>query len=135
MDQDAHTSFDTSADAAARVSAIRRRLPGQLVRDRVDSAAILYGPLYSLAEVRSRIAESLPRKIGFVRAAVLEPIDQYRGPIPDDALLKYDDAVQTGFFGKFFVATPTYCSDRQVDPWIVAEVQGTDRWAIIARWD
>ena len=25
--------------------------------------------------------------------------------------------------------------ERQVDPWIVAEVGGADRWAVIARWD
>src|SRR5205807_2641746 len=50
-------------------------------------------------------------------------------------LLKYDDAVQSGLFDKFWVATPTYYQERQVDPWIVAEVGGADRWAVIARWD
>jgi hypothetical protein len=69
-----------------------------------------------------------------VRGASLEPIEQYREPIPDEALLKFDDAVQRGIFSKFWVATPTYYQERQVDPWIVAEVEGTDRWAVIARW-
>ena len=65
----------------------------------------------------------------------LEPIEQYRGRIPDEALLKYDDALQRGVFSKFWVATPTYYQERQLDPWIVAEVGGGDRWAVIARWD
>lgn len=50
-------------------------------------------------------------------------------------MLKYDDAVQSGLFSRFWVATPTYYQERQVDPWIVAEVDGTDRWAVIVRWD
>jgi hypothetical protein len=66
---------------------------------------------------------------------VLEPIEHYRERIPDESLLKYDDAVRSGLFSKFWVATPTYYQERQVDPWIVAEVTGTDRWAVIARWD
>ena len=62
-------------------------------------------------------------------------IETYAAPIPDEVLLKYDDAARTGLFSKFWVATPTYYQERQVDPWIVAEVDGADRWAVIARWD
>ena len=91
--------------------------------------------LYTLAEVRQRVGEVLPRRLGYVRSAVLEPIESYRERIPDHALLKYDDAVQSGLFDKFWVATPTYYQERQVDPWIVAEVGGADCWAVIARWD
>jgi hypothetical protein len=97
-------------------------------------ALLDYGPLYSLAEIRQRVGEVLPRRLGYVRGASLEPIEQYREPIPDEALLKFDDAVQRGIFSKVWVATPTYYQERQVDPWIVAEVEGTDRWAVIARW-
>src|SRR5437879_5920556 len=67
--------------------------------------------------------------------AALELIESYRERIPEHALLKYDDAVQSGLFDKFWVATPTYYQERQVDPWIVAEVGGADRWAVIARWE
>jgi hypothetical protein len=125
----------TVTDPASRARAIRARLPGQLLRERQDMARLCYGPLYSLAEIRQRVGDVLPRRFGFVRGATLEPIEQYREPIPDEALLKYDDATQTGWFSKFWVATPTYYQERQVDPWIVAEVQGLDRWAVIARWD
>lgn len=125
-----------TADRAARLRAIRTTLPGQMLCERLETAALLFGPLYSLAEVRQRVGETLPRRVGFVRGAALVPIETYQDPIPDDALLKYDDAQRSGVFGKFLVATPTYYREHQVDPWIVAEVAGaTDRWAVIVRWD
>jgi hypothetical protein len=130
------TPHDTAVpDLALRVEAIRSRLPGQMRQRRLETAALCYGPLYSLTAVRQRVGEVLPRRLGYVRGAALEPIEQYRDPIPDEALLKYDDAVRSGLFSRFLVATPTYYQERQVDPWIVAEVDGTDRWAVIARWD
>lgn len=76
----------------------------------------------------------MPRRAGFVRGALLEPIEEYGQAIPDDAPLKYDDAVKSGLFVKFWVATPTYSQERQVDPWILGEVTGTDRCAVIAQW-
>ena len=128
-------SDGASSDVATRIRAIRSRLPGQLLRERLEMAILCHGPLYSLAEIRQRVGEVLPRRLGYVRGAALEPIETYREPIPDEALLKYDDAVRSGLFSKFWVATPTYYQDRQIDPWIVAEVEGTDRWAVIVRWD
>ena len=122
-------------EVTARLRAIRNRLPGQMVQERIDTAKILYGPLYSLREVRARVGATLPRRPGFIRGAVLEPIETYRLRIPDEALLKYDDAAQSGLFSHFMVATPTYYSERQVDPWIIGEVTGTEDWAVLAQWD
>jgi hypothetical protein len=122
-------------ESLARVRAVRSRLPGQMLQERLETAQLTYGPLYALAEIRQRVGEVLPRRFGYVRSAMLEPIEAYRHRIPDYALLKYDDAVQSGLFSKFWVATPAYYQERQVDPWIVAEVSGSDRWAVIARWD
>jgi hypothetical protein len=124
-----------SQDTVARLREIRTRLPGQMLQERLENAQLTYGPLYTLAEIRQRVGEVLPRRLGYVRSAVLEPVETYRERIPDESLLKYDDAVRSGLFSKFWVATPTYYQERQVDPWIVAEVAGTDRWAVIARWD
>ena len=129
------TTPATESDVDARVRAIRARLPGQMRRERLEMAQMSYGPLYSLAEIRQRVGQTLPRRAGYVRGAAIEPIEDYRQGIPDDALLKYDDAVKSGFFSKFWVATPTYYQERQVDPWILAEVAGTDRYAVIAQWD
>jgi hypothetical protein len=125
----------TPPDLDSRIRAIRARLPGQVLRERIEMAQVCYGPLYSLAELRQKVGQTLPRRAGFVRGAVLEPIEEYRQVIPDDALLKYDDAVNSGLFSRFWVATPTYYQERQVDPWICGEVAGTDRYAVIAQWD
>src|SRR5215467_10250732 len=92
------------ASSAERVREIRNRLPGQLFRERVDAAAAAYGPLYTLFQLRQRVAETLPMLLGYRRLTVLEPIEMFRGRIPDDALLKYDDALASGLFCKFWVA-------------------------------
>jgi hypothetical protein len=123
------------ADEQARVRTIRSALPGQMLRERIEMAGVCYGPLYTWPEVRQKVAESLPRRVGFVRSTAVEPIETYRELIPDAALLKYDDAVRSGLFSKFWVATPKYYEQRQVDPWIVGEVTGSDLCAIIAQWD
>src|SRR6266545_3975772 len=75
------------ANAEERVRAIRFRLPRQAVMERV--------------------AETLPTRIGYVRSTVMEPIEEYRRLIPDEVLLKYDDAQRSGLFAKFSVVTPT----------------------------
>lgn len=123
------------AKAVERVRAIRFRLPRQAVTERVETARLSYGPLYTMGLIRERVAETLPSRIGYVRSTVIESIEQYTGPIPDEALLKYDDAVRSGLFARFWVVTPTYYWKSQVDPWIVAEVAGTTLCAVVARWD
>ncbi|MGH9892138.1 MAG: hypothetical protein ACREA0_09185 [bacterium] len=123
------------ANAAERVRAIRFRLPGQAVMERIEMARVCYGPLYTIGLVQERVAETLPTRIGYVRSTVMKPIEEYSGLIPDEVLLKYDDAERSGLFAKFWVVTPTYYRTPQVDPWIVAEVAGTTLCAVIARWD
>jgi hypothetical protein len=122
-------------DAATRIRAVRASLPGQQLRDRIDTAALLYGRLYTEAEIRQRVAQVLPMLFGSTRHAVLEPIESYSERIPDEALLKYDDARQSTLFSRFMVATPTYRREPQPDPWILGQVTGTQQWAVIAQWD
>ena len=123
------------ANTAERVRAIRFRLPGQAVMERIELARVAYGPLYTIGLIQERVAETLPIRIGYVRSTVMEPIEQYSGLMPDEVLLRYDEAAQSGLFAKFWVVTPTYYWTSQVDPWIVAEVAGTRLCAVIARWD
>jgi len=125
----------TTVDPASRAREIRRRLPGQARRQRLDTARLEYGPLYTLAEIQQRVAQTLRQKVGFIRRAVFEPIESYQGYIPDEALLKYDAASRSTLFASFAVVTPTYFSQKQVDPWIVAQVDGADLYAVIAQWD
>lgn len=56
----------TPTDAVVRVRAIRARLPGQLLRERLEMAILCHGPLYSLAKIRQRVGEVLPRRFGYV---------------------------------------------------------------------
>lgn len=123
------------ADTAERARAIRLRLPRQAVSERIELARLCFGPLYTLGLVRQRVAETLPHRVGYVRSTSMEPIEQYAGAIPDDVLLKYEEAERSGLFAKFWVVTPTYYWRSQIDPWIVAEVAGTTLCALIARWD
>src|SRR5262245_64934399 len=102
MTIDTHPSVQSPVAApAARAQEIRRRLPGQARRQRLDTARLEYGPLYTLAEIRHRVAQTLPQKLGLIRLAIFEPIESYQGLIPDEALLKYDTAVQSGLFSAF----------------------------------
>jgi hypothetical protein len=120
---------------AERILAIRLRLPGQAVQVRVDMARAAYGPLYTMGLIRERVAHTLPTRLGYVRTTVIEPLEEYRGEIPDDALLKFEEAQRSGLFTKFWVLTPTYYRQRQVDPWMVGEVAGSKLCAVIASWD
>ena len=136
MTIDTHPSVQSPVAApAARAQEIRRRLPGQARRQRLDTARLEYGPLYTIAEIQHRVVQTLPQKVGFIRRAVFEPIENYQGFIPDEALLKYDAASRSGLFSAFSVVTPTYFSQKQVDPWIVAHVDGAELYAVIAQWD
>lgn len=121
-------------DMAARARTIRARLPNQLIPERLELSRLHYGELYRLEEIRRRVAETLPRRIGFIRGAAVEPIEDYREPIPDDVLLKYDDAAQSGLFSTFLVVTPRYYEQRQFDPWVVGAVKGSELYAVIAQW-
>jgi hypothetical protein len=122
-------------DREARLRAIRSSLPGQVLCERVAQARLSFGSLYTLAEIRERVRTSLPRQLGRVRDTQVETIENYAQRIPDDALLKYDEALRSGLFSRFLVARPTYGHQPDVDPWIIGQVTGTELHAVIARWE
>jgi hypothetical protein len=118
----------------ARIRDIRAGLPGQLRRQRLKTASLVFGPLYSLDEIHRRIARTLPFRFGGVRRVRVTPIEQAELLIPEDVLLRYDEAVQAGVFSRFLVATPAYYWWPTRDAWLLAAVAGTDRWAVLAHW-
>jgi hypothetical protein len=122
-------------DVRARARDIRATLPGQLRRERLATAALLYGPLRSLDDVHRRLARTLPWRAGLVRRVSVVPIEGADVLLPDDVLVAYDDAVQLGIFARFLVATPAYYWRRCGNPALIAEVDGTERWAILVSWD
>jgi hypothetical protein len=118
----------------ARLRDIRAGLPGQLRRQRLRTASLLFGPLYSLDEIHRRIARTLPFRFGSVRRLRVTPIEQADIVIREDVLLRYDEALQAGVFARFLVGTPAYYWRPAGDAWLVAEVAGTERWAVLAHW-
>jgi hypothetical protein len=106
-----------------------------MVPERLELARLRYGQLRTLEEIRTRVAATLPRRIGFIRGAAVEPLEAYREPIPDEVLVKYDDALHTDLFATFWVVTPRYYEQRQRDPWVVGQVKGSDQCAVVAQWD
>jgi len=139
MEPNHETAADPSAadvlDSLERARVVRATLPGQVFRERVEIARATYGPLYTMGQVRQLVADSLPARVGYWRVTVSEAIDSYREYIPDEALLKYDDARRSGLFSKFWVMSPRYVQQRQVDPWIIAEVRDSEHCVVIARWE
>jgi hypothetical protein len=122
-------------DLRMRARDIRAGLPGQLRRERLATASLLYGPLRSLDEVHRRLARTLPWRAGYVRRLSVVPLESADTLVPDEVLVKYDDAQQLGIFARFLVATPAYYWRACGNPWLIAEVSGTERWAILAGWD
>jgi hypothetical protein len=121
-------------DVHARARDIRAGLPRQLRHYRLKTASLLYGPLYDLDEVHRQIARTLPFRFGCVRRVQVVPIERSDTFIPDEVLLRYDEAVQAGVFGRFLIATPAYYWSCQGDAWLIGVVDGTTQWAILARW-
>ena len=121
-------------DVDAHLREIRAGLPGQLRQQRLRAAALEFGPLYSLDDIHRRIAHTLPSVLGCVRRTRVTPIERARMFIPEDALLRYDEAAQHGVFARFLVATPAYYWRSQPAAWLIAEVDGTDRWVVLAHW-
>lgn len=121
-------------DVHARACEVRSGLPGQVRRERLATASLLYGPLCSLDEVHRRVARTLPLRFGLLRRASVRSIEQAEIAIPDEVLVRYDEAVQLDVFSRFLVLTPAYYFHACGDPWLVAEVAGTERWALLASW-
>jgi hypothetical protein len=125
----------TEREVRARAREIRANLPGQLRRERLTTAALLYGQLCSLDDLHRRLARTLPWRPGYVRRLSVVPIERADTLLPDEVLVTYDDAAQLGIFGRFLVAIPAYYWRPCGDPWLIAEVEGTERWAVLTRWD
>src|SRR5436309_12680650 len=52
---------------------------------------------------------------------------------PRSTLFPYTTLFRS-LFSAFSVVTPAYFSQKQVDPWIVAQVDGAELYAVIAQW-
>jgi hypothetical protein len=122
----------TERELRARARDIRATLPGQIKQEHLTTASLLYGRLAGLDEVHRRVARTLPFRFGYVRRAKVASIEQAEVALPDALLLKYDDALRLGIFARFLIMRPAYYGWAEGEPWLVANVAGSDRWAFIA---
>jgi hypothetical protein len=68
------------ANVAERLRAIRFRLPGQAVTERIEMARVSYGPLYTIGLIQERIAETLPTRL-FAKFWVVTPTYYWKSQI------------------------------------------------------
>jgi hypothetical protein len=122
-------------EAGVRVRRIRDRLLGQTLGERVAQARARYGRVYTLAELRAAACPRWRAWLSRPDRGFMEPLESYQAPIPDDALLRYDDASETAWFSRFCVVTPASSGRDRSAGWIVGELRGgVELFAIVARW-
>lgn len=122
-------------EARFRARRVRHHLYGQTLGERIAQARARYGRVYTRAELR---AVAYPRRRAWssrIERRLVKPLEAYRAPIPDDALLRYDDASETALFSRFCVVAPAGGHEDRPTHWIVGELRGgLERYAIVARW-
>lgn len=130
---------DSQEEQQKLLREIRNGLKGQKVWTHHSNIAAQFGKVYSWNELFHRIRKSIPSKLFRTRDTHFLLINDYPRFIPDEALLKYHTARQTGYFGAFFVIEPVYATEYRHlpanDPWIIARIGiSGDQYVVIAQW-
>ena len=121
-------------EAAAQVRRIRDRLPGQTLGERIAQALARYGRVYTGAELRAAACPRWRAWLSRFAHDVMQPLEAYQAPIPDDAL-RYDDASDTAWFSQFCVVAPASAGRDRPARWIVGQLRGgAELYAVDARW-
>jgi len=124
-----------AAEDRAKVAEIRQDLAGQQTRGRWDLAEAQFGLIMDIGTLRDRIRKTIPFRLFNVRHVDWEDIGSYTGHIPDQALLKYEEARRTGLFRCFKVAAPMYSTFNPVsDPWLLGYVDPSHA-IVLAYWE
>jgi hypothetical protein len=132
-----------------RVKKIRAALPN--LAPNLEVAAAQFGLQVPARAVHQHARRALPFKFFSRRGSTWWTVDHFRGSVPDQALLKYDEAKRTGLLTHFYVVVPMRSTARYEfaprDPWLVGSVQAIaegyqpPRWRdetpviILAYWD
>ena len=118
-----------------RVRRIRERLLRPTLEERVAQVRARYGRVYTLTQLRATASARRRGRARRCEHGFMESIEAYEAPIPDDALLRYEDASETTWFWRFHVVMPISSRAERPLRWIVGEVRGgADLYAIVARW-
>lgn len=122
-------------EAGAQVRRIRDRLPGQTLGERIAQALARYGRVYTGAEVRPAAGPRWRAWFSRFVRDVMQPLEAYRASIPDDALLRYDDASDMAWFSRFCALAPARAGRDRPARWIVGQLRGGgELYAVGARW-
>lgn len=117
-----------------RIRRIRDRLLRPTLEERVAQVRARYGRVYTAAQLRAAASPRQRNRFRGFERGFLEPLETY-GAIPDDALLRYDDALETESFSQFWVVAPARSGRDRPTRWIVGQLRGgLGLFAIVARW-
>ncbi len=108
---------------------------GQTLGERIAHAQARYGRVYTLAELRAATCPGWQAWFSRLKRQVMEPLEAYQAPNPDDGLLRYEDASETAWFSRFCVVAPASAGRDRPSRWIVGQLRGVELYAIVARWD
>lgn len=128
------TPYMIEQDKQAAAQRVRQKLPGQVAQSRRALAEAQYGLAMSQRELHDKIRRSIRARFGFERSSSGVGITSYTRFIPDEALLKYQEAKDSGFFDRFTIEWPTYDSKQAPDPYLVGWLDG-DTAIVLAYWD
>ena len=118
-----------------RIRRIRDRLLRPTLEERVAQVRARYGRVYTPAQLRAAASPRQRNRFRGFKRGFLEPLETYGAPIPDDALLRYGDALETESFSQFWVVAPARSGQHRCARWIVGQLRGgLDLFAIVARW-
>ena len=114
---------------------MRAKLPGQRVASVLELAETQFGKSYGYREIYNKVRKTIPFHPFFFRYTLWSGIDLFTKIIPDEALLKLHNAIQSKYFSGFYVLEPYYgCQLSEIDPWLVGKVIGTNKYIVIAQW-
>jgi hypothetical protein len=118
-----------------RVRRIRDRLLRPTLDERVARVRARYGRVYTRAQLCGGGAARRRGRFRRLERGCARSLEAYGARIPDDALLRYDDALGTEAFSQFWVVTPARSGRDRCARWLVGELRGgVDLFAIVARW-
>ena len=118
-----------------RVRRIRDRLFRPPLEERLARVRARYRRVLTLPRLRAAASPRRGKGVRRSERGFMEALDGYEGPISDDALLRYDDAWETGAFSQFWVVRPARSGRDRGMRWMVGELRGgLDLYAIVAQW-
>lgn len=132
----ATTQHTEHAGDAARAAKVRAAMTGQAVAAKRQETELRFGRIYSRRDLVEAVRQSVPMRLFRQRAVEWERLENYTRFVPDAALLRYQEAYESGLFVAYSVLWPTYAARPAKDPWLVGWVNiSLTEGVVLAYWD